>query len=247
MIPISELFIDPDEQLIEDLTIHCFYKYGDCFLESIIPFFESGIMTEMEEYFDKEYNALFEVEEFDDEDKREVRKNVKDSIKSGRKASESLTGKRRGIRKITNQLSKSKIGRAVVKGVRRVAYGTKLGRKVVRKYADVVDKMASPEMTKAGQHGKESLRAALRAKGISKNTTLGNLGNLGAAMSYNMASDAHGRNAGVYAHQASKKLRQAHQLRRNADFIEKKQKAKQGNTKRMKPQAKRNVPLLAMK
>jgi len=257
MIPISYVFEDQDERLIEELTIKCFYKYGDAFLESLIPFFETGAMTEMESYFDKEYSTLFEVEkEFDDEMKAKVKARVKDSIKAGRDYSENITGKRQGIRKLTHRMSKSKIGRAIVKAVRRVGYGTKIGRKIVRKHAAKVNQSATDNINTAGRYGKEAVRRGLVGEKIGKPPKGQGFRNAEdlfararASADQKMASDKFGKAAGVAAHQASKKLRQSHQLNRNADFIAKrkqeKARAKRSNTRKMKSRKAPNVPLLA--
>lgn len=242
MIPISYVFEDQDEKLIEDLTIQCFHKYGDAFLESLIPFFETGVMTEMESYFDKEVNTLFEIDE-EEYIKAKVKEDVKESVKRGKKASEALTGKRRGIRKLTHRMSKNKVGRAIIKGIRKVAYGTKLGRKIVRKHADITRKLADVNIKNANTAAKTSIKTGFVAKGLARQ------GKIADAMRYGMASDKFGREAGIHGHQASKKLRQAHQQDRNAKYIKSRQankvKMKQGKSKRASKMKSTNIPLLA--
>ena len=232
MIPISNLFEDYDEQMVEDLTIQCFYKYGNRFLESLIPFFESGIMTEMDNYFSHELTMLFEVGDLSDYDIKKMKDSIKHSMNIGKKANEQTLGKRSDFRELTHRMSKSKIGRAVVKGVRKVAYGTKLGRKLVRKYADRVDKKASEGIKKTAELGKSAIQkeatATRIAKEMGKNPTIGGIKQ---AIHLKWGATDDGMLAGSTGYSAKKKLRQAHQLRRNANFIEKnQQKAKSAKT-----------------
>jgi len=133
MIPISYLFEDDNMQLIENWTVYCIEKYGEPFLESLIPFFEDGDTTIMEQYYNESGQILFEA-------KADLKMSASgfNRIKQAIRNSRSNVGKykREGLfKKATDRLSKSKVGKAIVKGVKSVAYGTRAGKKVMSAYA----------------------------------------------------------------------------------------------------------------
>jgi len=222
MIPISHLFIDLDEQMIEDLTVCCYYKYGDAFLESLIPFFETGVITEMSKYYDSELTVLNEALSREDIDK--IKSNVKDNLEAGKDFSKKVFGKRPDFRELTHRMSKNKVGRAIVKGIRKVAYGTKIGRKLVRKYADRVEKSADKDIKKAEKRGKEAIKRETKAHSMAKEFgKRPSKENILHGIRAKVSAGTEGMFAGSSVQNARKKLRQSHQLRRNAEFIKKKQ------------------------
>lgn len=228
MIPISKLFEDPDEQLIEDLTVYCINKYGNSFLESVLRFFETDTITEVEGYFDKEFDSLFEIvkptDKFKDRDINDATNDMNDSAEMGKEREVRWHGKRYSdIRKLTHRMSKSKVGKAIVKGVRKAAYGTKLGRRIVRRHAAKVQRQADKHIAKARRHGKAATR--LKFEELKRKD---DIGVKTSDIRYKLRDKAHSQalKAGNEGTRGKKIDRTAHQLRRNADLVEKKQKAK---------------------
>jgi len=222
MVPISNLFIDLNEQIIEDLTVCCFDKYGESFLESLEPFFESGDTTQIDIYFNRELNTLFEAvgDDLNNKEKVEAGWELKDAMKDGAKQ----IGKRTPGRNITHALSKSKIGRAIVKGLRRVAYGTRTGRKFVRRHAARLERRSKENI----KGGKKTLKNTLKSKAEEKKAdrNISEPGNIGKSWGMGFAAQLGGMTAGLQGQRAKTQARMAHQLRRNANWAEKKQKVK---------------------
>lgn len=189
MIRLSYMFDDPYEKLIENLTVSCYQRYGDLFLESVILYFENNDVSQLQVYFENEYSVLYEAEE-DEEEKKKVRPGrplspvvatakdlersetaIKNRLRSEsptpidqiRQGADYKSGHTSLGRKLAKQAYKHPTGKAIVKGIRKAAYGTDLGRKAMGAYADLKDKnvdwrknLAAKHMDKAMVSGAES-------------------------------------------------------------------------------------------
>jgi len=223
MITISNLFVDTDEQIIEDITVCCINKYGESFLEDVLRFLDTDNITEIDNYFDREFSIVWEgiskSDKFSGSEQVQIEKDLKDAADMGTDQERRWGGKRHSeIRKLTHRMSKNKVGRAIVKGVRRIAYGTKLGRKIVRKHAEKIKDQAGIHANKAIRHGKAATRLAFLNKKLQRD---GSSNSKVSTKSYSVA-----KKAGSEAAKSRKMDRAALQLQRNARMVEKKQAAK---------------------
>lgn len=161
MITVSYLFDNEDMRLLEDWTAYCIKKYGTPFLESLLPFFEGGDTTIMEQYYEESGEILFEAQADlraggirYTRAKQLASKNRKD-VKSYKHNSL--------FKKATEGLSKNQIGRSIIKNVKKLAYNTAPGRKLMGAYAKYRDLKGGLIQKGANRVEKEGLLGAHRA------------------------------------------------------------------------------------
>jgi hypothetical protein len=150
MLTVSNLFEDASaideyliedthlEEFVEDVSFYCASVYQDDFIEAAIKYIEEDDQSDLEIYFESGCELIMEgvkstnINMGDIEGARARFRKVAEKHAKG--------PKRTLVRKITNRLYKNKIGRAIVRGIRKAGYGTKLGRKVMAKVGQMRDK-----------------------------------------------------------------------------------------------------------
>ena len=161
MITVSYLFENEDMRVLEDWTAYCIKKYGTPFLESLLPFFEGGDITIMEQYYEESGQLLFEAKaDMRIGGMRQAR--AKDLLKNTRKEVKSYKPKSL-FSKATARLSKNQVGKAIIKNVKALAYSTVSGRKLMGAYAKYRGVKGKAIQRVANRAEKEGLLGAYRS------------------------------------------------------------------------------------
>jgi hypothetical protein len=196
------------EDYIENLTVACCETYQDEFVDAAVKYLEEDDHSILDVYFESHSEVLNELKvNISKEDVEAAKKHVKEKLKESAKQ----PVKKSLIRKLTSKMYKNKVGRAIVKGIRKAGYGTKLGRKVMGKYADVKQAMAKGHSEMGKKFTKSAGQYGAMAKGLERDV----IGNALYGDTAKNARDSFVKAAGAAGQRARSSMKAANQTKRN--------------------------------